>query len=157
MAPVEGAPAVLDPTAPKRLVQMRAIAREFTASSHDAKGERWELRLLPKPLYRYGEAQTLPWLTGRPFSSHLSPRPGPTPKFSSGHQERTTALPAVVTRTGEVGFAPVSPDLDPTVQHKKKDVFSAPLIRGNLMQMYPKQEYRIFRDRAVPKVEGEAP
>ncbi len=37
----------------KRTLQLRAIARDFTANSTDNEKQRWELRLLPKPLYRY--------------------------------------------------------------------------------------------------------
>jgi hypothetical protein len=36
-----------------RLVQMRRLAQEFTGYSVDKDGKRWELRLLPTPLYRY--------------------------------------------------------------------------------------------------------
>jgi hypothetical protein len=36
-----------------RLAQMRALARAFAIHSISPKGERWELRLLPQPLYRY--------------------------------------------------------------------------------------------------------
>ena len=40
-----------------RLVQMRRLARQFTAQEID-KGKRCELRLLPAPLYRYPEAKS---------------------------------------------------------------------------------------------------
>lgn len=36
-----------------RLLQMRALCREFSACSLSARDERTELRLLPQPLYRY--------------------------------------------------------------------------------------------------------
>lgn len=36
-----------------RLAQLRSIARRFTAHSVTLKGERWDLRLLPQPAYRY--------------------------------------------------------------------------------------------------------
>ncbi len=36
-----------------RLSQMRALAREFSVHSVSPKEERWELRLLPQPLFRY--------------------------------------------------------------------------------------------------------
>jgi hypothetical protein len=39
-----------------RLLQMRRLAGEFTGYSHSKEGQRWELRLLPAPLYRYPEA-----------------------------------------------------------------------------------------------------
>jgi hypothetical protein len=47
----EAPPPDLSPS--KRLLQMRALTRDFSAHSIDYKKERWELRLLPQPLYRY--------------------------------------------------------------------------------------------------------
>jgi hypothetical protein len=41
-----------------RLVQMRRLAQQFTGHSTDNERERWELRLLPTPLYRYPEAKS---------------------------------------------------------------------------------------------------
>src|SRR5215470_1784323 len=40
-------------TAGARLLQMRRLAQEFTGHSVDRDQKRWELRLLPTPLYRY--------------------------------------------------------------------------------------------------------
>ena len=39
--------------AARRLLQMRELTRDFSATTEDDKGKRWELRMLPKPLYRY--------------------------------------------------------------------------------------------------------
>ncbi len=47
-----GAPPPAD-SRPGRLVQMRQIARNFTA--HMEADGKWELRLLPQPLFRYGD------------------------------------------------------------------------------------------------------
>jgi hypothetical protein len=52
--PDAGAPAA---TPGARLVQMRRLAQEFTGHELDRDGTRWELRLLPAPLYRYPAAQ----------------------------------------------------------------------------------------------------
>lgn len=41
-----------------RLVQMRRLAQELTGYSIDREGKRWELRLLPTPLYRYAPGKT---------------------------------------------------------------------------------------------------
>ena len=41
----------------KRTLQLRAISRDFTANSTDNEKQRWDLRLLPKPLYRYDKPQ----------------------------------------------------------------------------------------------------
>ncbi len=53
--PVRDAPAPAE-TAAGRLVQMRQITREFTA--HMEADGRWELRLLPQPLFRYGDEKS---------------------------------------------------------------------------------------------------
>jgi hypothetical protein len=45
-------------TAGARLVQMRRLAQEFGGYEVDRDGKRWELRLLPTPLYRYPSAKT---------------------------------------------------------------------------------------------------
>ena len=46
-------------TAPgTRLLQMRRLAQEFTGHSVDRDGKRWELRLLPTPMYRYPATKT---------------------------------------------------------------------------------------------------
>jgi len=44
-------------TAGARVLQMR-LAREFTGYEEDRKEKRWDLRLLPAPLYRYPPAKT---------------------------------------------------------------------------------------------------
>ena len=41
------------PTAARRALQMRELARHFTAHTVDDGGARWQLRLLSRPLYRY--------------------------------------------------------------------------------------------------------
>lgn len=53
--PGAGVPAA---TAGARLVQMRRLAQEFTGYEEDGDGKRWDLRLLPAPLYRYPAAKT---------------------------------------------------------------------------------------------------
>jgi hypothetical protein len=45
-------------TAAARLLQMKKLAAEFTGHSVDRDAKRWELRLLPTPLYRYPAAKT---------------------------------------------------------------------------------------------------
>ena len=53
MRPVPDAPPPAE-TPVGRLVQMRAIAKEFQASDDFEGKSRWELRLMPQPLHRYG-------------------------------------------------------------------------------------------------------
>ncbi len=50
--PLPGAPAPAK-SAEQRLRQMRDLARQFQAESHDKNDKKWELRLLPRPIYRY--------------------------------------------------------------------------------------------------------
>lgn len=57
LQPVRDAPAV-GKTAVRRLVQMRTMVRDFSASDEFEGKSRWELRLMPNPLYRYGKADT---------------------------------------------------------------------------------------------------
>jgi hypothetical protein len=52
MLPLPDAP-VPEPTSARRTLQMRELARRFTAHTIDVGGERWQLRLLSRPLYRY--------------------------------------------------------------------------------------------------------
>jgi hypothetical protein len=47
----------VEATAGKRTLQMRSIGRDFAARSVEPTKQRWELRLLPKPLYRYERPQ----------------------------------------------------------------------------------------------------
>src|SRR5262245_56574508 len=51
------APAPAD-TPAGRLLQMKKLAAEFAGHSVDREMKRWELRLLPTPLYRYPAAKT---------------------------------------------------------------------------------------------------
>ena len=45
-------------TAGARLLQMRRLAQEFTGHEVDSEGKKWDLRLLPAPLYRYPGGKT---------------------------------------------------------------------------------------------------
>lgn len=58
--PVAGAP-VPEGTRAARLRQLRELSKRFTGVSESPykANERWELRLLPRPLYRYGEGATI--------------------------------------------------------------------------------------------------
>lgn len=49
---IAGGPVPARSTA-QRLVQMQALTRDFSASTKDDKDRSWELRLLPRPFYRY--------------------------------------------------------------------------------------------------------
>jgi hypothetical protein len=55
-APLSEVPAP-ESSASKRLLQMRKIMRSFGGHTVDWRKQRWELRLLPQPLYRYDDAK----------------------------------------------------------------------------------------------------
>lgn len=52
LAPLPAAPAP-EQSPTKRLLQMRTLGRQFGGHMIDLRKQRWELRLLPQPLYRY--------------------------------------------------------------------------------------------------------
>ena len=149
LAPIEGAPKPAA-SATKRLAQLRALAREFSASSRDAQGKRWELRLLPQPLYRY-ESTDPDVPDGALFAFVTSA--GTDPEVLLVIEERRPE--AGGEPAWQAGLARFS-DLELTVKREGKEVFSAPLIRGNLKELYPGEQYRIFRDRGIPKLDAEA-
>jgi hypothetical protein len=141
--PIEGAPAPAA-TAAQRLGQMRALAREFSATTRDASGNRYTLRLLSQPLYRY-ESTDPAVLDGALFAFVTSAGTDPE------------ALLVIEAKKPQGGATPVwhralgrFTDLELSVHHKGNEVFAAPLTRGDPLQMYPKQEYRIYADRLVP-------
>jgi hypothetical protein len=47
----------VESTTAKRTLQLRSIARDFTARETDTENKRWEMRVLPKPLYRCEKPQ----------------------------------------------------------------------------------------------------
>jgi hypothetical protein len=52
LKPIPGAPAP-GSSATVRLAQMHALSRDFSVNTIDKANQRWDLRLLPHPLYRY--------------------------------------------------------------------------------------------------------
>ena len=71
--PLPGAPDVAT-TPRQRLTQMKALARDFSASLVDAEGESFELRLLTQPLIRY-EPKDKDVLDGAVFAFSLGTDP----------------------------------------------------------------------------------
>jgi hypothetical protein len=143
LAPIEGAPAPAA-TAAQRLGQMRSLAREFTASTRDAKNNRWGLRLLSQPLFRY-ESTDPDVPDGALFAFVTSAGTDPE------------AILVIEERQPRGGGTPVwhravarFTDMHLSVMHKGEEVFSAPLIRGKPLDLYPKQEYGIYADRVIP-------
>jgi len=149
LTPIEGAPRPAG-SAAQRLLQMRTLARDFSASTHDAEDRRWELRLLSQPLYRYESTDpNVP--DGALFAFVTSA--GTDPEALLVIEERPPSGGGMpVWQRGLARFT----DLELSVHYKGKEVLSAPMIRGNMLQMYPKQQYSVIADRVIPDIPATA-
>ena len=146
LAPIPGAPAPAS-SAPRRLIQMRALAHDFSASTKDSKERRWELRLLPQPLARYQSTDPDVW-DGGVFTFVTSAGTDPE------------ALLVVEARKPPAGGDPIwhyaigrFTDLNLRVRHKGKEVFFAPLVPYDSPRQDPKQRYHVFFERYIPPIE----
>ncbi len=153
LAPIEQAPPPAG-SRTQRLGQMRSLAREFAATTRDAQDNRWKLRLLSQPLYRY-ESTDPDVPDGALFAFVTSAGTDPE------------ALLIIEVRSPQPGTLPVwhrgvarFTDLELTVHYKGDEVFSAPGLAGkNLLDEYPQAEYWIYSDRVIadlpdPAAEG---
>jgi hypothetical protein len=132
-------------SATQRLAQMRAMARDFSAGTRDATANRWELRLLSQPLYRY-ESTDPEVPDGAIFAFVTSAGTDPEAILViEARQPPGGGLP--VWYRGLARFT----DLDLSVRYKGQEVYSAPIIRGSVLQMYPKQQYWLSADRTIPE------
>jgi hypothetical protein len=123
-----------------RLVQMRRLAQEFAGHSVDQGGKRWELRLLPTPLYRYPPAKD-GVIDGALFA--LVSTAGTDP-------EVLLVLEAAANGKAHWEYACGRfSDWDLHVERKGKEVFSS--IRGatNVFAHDPQHLYRIYPDKVV--------
>ena len=150
IAPIPGAPSPA-PSRTLRLSQMVTLTHDFSASTKDGQERRWELRLLPHPLYRY-ESTDPDVVDGALFAFVTSAGIDPE------------ALLAIEARKPGPTDGPVwhyaiarFTDLQLRVQHKGKEVFSAPLILYDVPYQDPEHRYRAFTDRNIPPVEEKAP
>ena len=143
LVPIEGAPAPAGTAAP-RLGQMRALAREFSAATRDGRDNRYTLRLLSQPLYRY-QSTDPEVLDGALFAFVTSAGTDPEALLVI-EARKPKGRPTPVWHRALGRFT----DLDLSVRHKGNEVFSAPLMHGDPLRMYPKQEYRLYSDRLVP-------
>ncbi len=144
LAAIPGAPRPAG-SAPQRLSQMRALIRDFSASTKDDTGKRLELRLLPQPIYRY-ESTDPEVLDGAVFG------------FVTATDAE--ALLLIEARKPAAADGPVwdyaicrYTDLSVVVRHKGKDVFTAPLIPYDSPQQDPKHRYRVYHSRDLPAIE----
>jgi hypothetical protein len=137
--PDAGTPAA---TRGARLVQMRRLAQQFTGHSTDNERERWELRLLPTPLYRYPEAKS-GVIDGALFA--LTSSAGTDPEvlllIEARQKDGKTRWEYACGRFGVISMY---------VQHKGKEVWSSILNgRSDVWSHDRLHLYRIYPEKIV--------
>ena len=143
MQPLAGAPAVEGTTA-RRMTQMRALSKQFTAHSIDYQKERWQLRLLPQPMYRYEKPQR-EVVDGAIFAFVTSA--GTDPEVVLVLEARNKG-----DRVGWFYRAIRFSDSDLHVQHGGKEIFSSIRDDKNQLHFNPDHTYRLIRDRAIDEL-----
>ncbi len=147
LAPVPGAP---EPAASpaQRATQVRAIARDFSGRSRSEAGQAWELRLLPRPLYR-SESTDPAVLDGALFA--LVSDAGTDPEILLLLEARKTAE-GVRWVYGAARFS----DMNLWLTHKGKDVWSSIRSPTNTFNADAKHRFRFYQDHVVPEIEDGA-
>jgi hypothetical protein len=124
-----------------RLLQMRRLAQEFGGYEVDRDGKRWELRLLPAPLYRYPVAKT-GVVDGALFA--LMSGAGTDPEVLLVIEAKESG--------GKLGWEYACgrfSDWELHVQRRDKEVYSSIPSAKNASSHDPLHLYRIFPDKVV--------
>jgi len=141
--PLPGAPEP-DASPARRLIQMRSLTRDFTSHSIDYQKERWELRLLPQPLYRYEKPEGVV-IDGALFAFVTSA--GTDPEVMLVLEARKDGeRPAWHYRA--IRFS----DSNLYVQHRGKEVWSSIRDTKNTLHFNPDHTYRLIRDRHIDEL-----
>jgi hypothetical protein len=148
LAALAGAPRPAE-SAARRLSQMRALSRDFSASTTDRRGRRAELRMLPQPIYRY-ESTDPDVVDGALFVFVTSTDPEALLVIEARKPSPTDDS------VWEYALCRMT-DLNLVVRHKGKDVFTAPLIPYGSLVQDPKHRFRLFHDRNIPPLEEMKP
>lgn len=148
LKPLAGAPAP-ENSAARRLIQMRTLGREFTAHSIDNEKERWELRLLSQPMYRYEKPQG-DVIDGALFAFVTSAGTDP---------EVVLAIEARRTPQGNAWYyrALRFSDSNLYVQNHEKEVWSSVRDERNQLFFNPDHTYRLLRDKSIAELPELAP
>jgi hypothetical protein len=134
-------------SASQRLLQMRALGREFAASATDYQGKRWELRLLPQPLFRY-ESTDPDVLDGAVFAMVSSA--GTDPELILVLEARK--WPGQAEPIWQFGAARFS-DMGLTVKFRNAVLYEVPLVKWDAPIKDPLRRYHLNVDRKIPPVE----
>jgi hypothetical protein len=151
LAPLPDAPAVEDSPS-RRLIQMRSLSRRFTAHSIDYQQQRWELRLLPQPLYRYEKPQA-EVIDGALFAFVTSA--GTDPEVILALEARESGG-AAAWHYRAVRFS----DSNLYVQLAGKQIWTSIRDERNQLHFNPDHTYRLMRDRFIdelPELVTDAP
>jgi hypothetical protein len=128
-------------TAGARLVQMRRLAQEFTGHEIDKEDKRWDLRLLPAPLYRYPVAKTRV-VDGALFAlvSNAGTDPEVLLLIEAREEKGKTRWEYACGRFS---------DRNLYVQRKDKEVWSSVLRETNSHLHDTEHTYRLYGDKVV--------
>lgn len=131
-------------TVARRSIQIRTLSREFTAHSIDHMKERWELRLLPQPLYRY-ESKNGEVIDGALLAFVTSAGTDP---------EVILALEARTKGTGTAWYyrAIRFSDSDLFVEYQTQAVWSSVRDEKNQLFFNPDHTYQLIRDRFIDEL-----
>jgi hypothetical protein len=129
-----------------RLIQMKKLAQEFSGHETDDENRRWDLRLLPAPLYRYPSAKT-GVIDGALF----------TLVSSAGTDPEVLLLLEAKEKDGkthwEYALGRFS-DRNLYVQRNEKDVWSMVRNDSNNFNNDPQHLYSLYADKVV-SMDGE--
>lgn len=148
LEPIPAAPPPAE-SARQRLLQMKSLNRQFSANSMDERGERWELRLLPRPLYRY--QSTSPEVIDGGLFTYVTSA-GTDPEVMVMIEARKTGA------GGRWLFAGVRfSDLNLYLRHNGKVVWSS--IRGatNTFSHDAQHLFRFYLDKEIPEIVEKTP
>ncbi len=145
---VPGAPKPAE-SASGRLRQIKTVSREFSATATDPKRGPWQLRLLPRPLYRY-ESTSAEVVDGVLFTYVTSAGTDP---------EVMLLIEARKTDDGPRWLFAVArfSDMELHVRHKDKEVWKSIPGPQNTFTDNPQRTFRFHIDRLVPDIVEEAP
>ena len=147
LKPVPGAP---EPAASpaQRSAQLRAIAREFAGRSRSEEGRSWDLRILPRPLYRY-ESTDPAVIDGAVFA--LISDAGTDPEIILVLEARK------VDGIARWAYSAARfSDISLWLTHQGKDVWSSIRSSTNTFNADAQERFRFYQDHIVPEVEGES-
>ena len=135
-------------TPTQRLSQMRDLASGFSGTTQNQEERRWELRLLPKPLYRF-ESTDPDILDGAVFAFVSSA--GTDPEAILVLEARKA--PGATTPTWHYAVGRYT-DMALRMRLKDHEILSVPFLSGS----NPEDRYHVINDRVIPPIEdGELP